>query len=693
MSFPFFSFGRCRPPADTRPLSETLSWDVRTKHVTFDSIPTLEHIRGLAVYGPGASLFTLGANNTVQQYDLNAPAVMVINVQHPANLLPPSPPVSIEEQDKAAAASASTSVSASNSESEISVRMEGAVSESDEDRMSPLARIMHAHELDSDQDLIRTASPASSQSQLSSVSSASSQTPGRRLHGSVQSRGLTDVTYISAGSSVQSSAGAIDGYSLSSLSSVSMNSAHNRSRRRPSRLRNEIPRSPEDSKVQDLFKFTRSRLSDVPYRRPPMPDASRLTNDDLRRQMLSTIFGWNKDIRDLVRDEMARHPVGSPNRILLSKWLGDMDADVLTASSQNMTSSDWMLLALSGIGGPQASQHKLGHAYVQRLLETGDVHAATTIMLGMGDHNDAIEIYVSHKRYMEALILPQRRHRDLRLAQALHGGPDPVRAWPSPPCGSARPRSSRSGASGPSSTASGSLPSDGERPFRPPFSSPPQLTTPPSFACTGKESTEPWTSPSAAQVNFQSITATIPEVLSPPLSPPGLQRGPQRSIAKTSALRLITSFGDQGAKAKYFQGQDGGGQTPIAAGVTPIAESAISPGPSGEITAFLLKPTRGSSFNTPNSARSNNAPGSFGRRRLPSIGEVTDGPNRDLLKATGLPTPPVDKLEHGAAAPVAATVTGATSARGKSRGHSPKVSFDNAALAGTIGRASSAQPP
>ena len=25
-------------------------------------------------------------------------------------------------------------------------------------------------------------------------------------------------------------------------------------------------------------------------------------------------------------------------------------------------------------------------------------------MIGMGDHNDAIEIYVSHKRYMEALI-------------------------------------------------------------------------------------------------------------------------------------------------------------------------------------------------------------------------------------------------------------------------------------------------
>jgi hypothetical protein len=120
--------------------------------------------------------------------------------------------------------------------------------------------------------------------------------------------------------------------------------------------------------------------------------------------MLSIIFGWNGEIEDLVRDEMLRHPSGSPSRILLAKWLGDIDADVMTATSENMTSSDWMLLALSGIGG-QASQHKLGRAYVQRLLENGDVHAAATIMIGMGDHNDAIEIYVSHKKFLEALVL------------------------------------------------------------------------------------------------------------------------------------------------------------------------------------------------------------------------------------------------------------------------------------------------
>ena len=442
---------------------------MRTKHVTYDSIPTLEHVRGLAVYGPGASLFTLGANNTVQQYDLNAPAVLVANVQHPANLLPPSPPVSVEEQEKEAAAAAAAAASAESSsgldsstessasaamtsESEISIHLDGGVSESDDDYQSPLARLVNAGQMlgDSESDIARTISATSSAlshiSDQSSKSGTSSKTPGRYA-GSVQSRsGMTEHTYMSIGSSLKSSIHpnmyqqpqmqqrqqtfqqqqqqqqqpfqqqqqqrkmhsqhrqSMSTYSTATGTSVSTaNSSHRAPR--PSRLRNEVPRSPDDAKVLDLFKFTRSRLSDVPYRLPPAPsNGTRLTNDDLRRQMLYTIFGWTEDIRELVRDEMDRYPAGTANRILLAKWLGDIDPDIMTASSESMTSSDWMLLALSGIGS-QASQHKLGRAYTQRLLESGDVHAAATIMIGMGDCNDAIEIYASHHKYMEALIV------------------------------------------------------------------------------------------------------------------------------------------------------------------------------------------------------------------------------------------------------------------------------------------------
>ncbi|KAK8086175.1 WD domain-containing protein [Apiospora phragmitis] len=564
--------------------SETLSWDVRTKHVTYDSIPTLEHVRGLAVYGPGATLFTLGANNTVQQFDLNTPSQMVANVQHPANLLPPSPPVSIEEQSEHGVVIIATDSDSMSAPESMSIPINSEVSESDDDHLSPLARIARGADV---------APEIVEQERYMSA------TPRGRHPPSVLSRGMTENTYISAGSSLRSSAqpppfGDKDAYSISSISSASMTSSSRASRHRPSRLRNEVPRSPDDAKVHDLFKFTRSRLHDIPYKRAPLVDQSRLTNDDLRRQMLSIIFGWNREIQDLVRDELSRHPQGSPSRILLSKWLGDIDADVMTASSENMTSSDWMLLALSGIGG-QASQHKLGRAYVQRLLESGDVHAAATIMIGMGDHNDAIEIYVSHKRYMEALILlclyfPSVWERQSQI----------IKKW------------------GEFAVLHGQ-----------------QQLAIRCFACTGQESSEPWASPSAAQVTFQSLNQSIPEVLSPPLSPPGINRGPQRSIAKTSALKLITSFGDQSAKSKFFAAGDGG-QTPIAAGVTPIAESAISPAGYDPATAFI-KPSQRSAFNTPSSARVT-TPGGFGRQRLPSIGEV---------RGAEIPTPVVMEEETG----------------------------------------------
>ncbi|KAI1480673.1 hypothetical protein F4774DRAFT_79511 [Daldinia eschscholtzii] len=580
---------------------ETLSWDVRTKHVTNDSIPTLEHVRGLAVYGPGATLFTLGANNTVQQFDLNTPSMMVANVQHPANVLPPSPPVSIEEQPEQGVVIIGTS------ESDSSIPINAEISESDDDHMSPFARLTRGADSTIDtfeQERSRTASPVSSRGPSSTISKSSNGSGTRgRYPPSVISRGMTENTYISAGSSLRSSAmppyADRDAYSLSSISSASMTSS-TRSHRRPSRLRNEVLPSPDESKVNDLFKFTRSRLHDIPYKHA-MVDQTRLTNDDLRRQMLSIIFGWNGEIEDLIRDEMARHPLGSPGRILLAKWLGDIDADVMTATSENMTSSDWMLLALSGIGGT-ASQHKLGRAYVQRLLENGDVHAAATIMIGMGDTNDAIEIYISHKKYMEALILlclffPGVWERQSQV----------IKKW------------------GEFAVQHGQ-----------------QQLAIRCFACTGVESTEPWTSPSAAQVTFQNISASIPEILSPPLSPPGINRGPQRSIAKTSALKLITSFGDQGKKSKFFANGDGG-QTPIAAGVTPIAESAVSPGGHEPNTAFI-RPSQRSAYNTPASARPT-TPGGFGRQRLPSIGEIphNDLP-RDLLSDRDMPTPPADNV-------------------------------------------------
>ncbi|KAN0119609.1 hypothetical protein V8E51_001817 [Hyaloscypha variabilis] len=580
---------------------ETVSWDVRTKHVTYEAVPTLEHVRGLAVYGPGATLFTLGQSNSLQQFDLNSPAQLVANVQHPTNLFPPSPPVSIEEQKK------QTSTAPAEGDGSVPINIEN-ISESDEDHMSPLARI--AREMDKleqerqEIDRSDTLSPVSSRSIASTTSRSSAgsrQHREHKKHSSAVSRGLSDGTTMSIGSSVHSGRepsqiSSRDSLSMSSLSSASHTS--NRSRPRGSRLRQEVLRSPDDNRVVDLFKFTKARLTDIPYRHPQVLDNTHLTNHDLRRQMLSTIFGWNGEAEALIQDELSRHPLGSPTRVLLTKWLGDIDTDIMASSSQSMTSSDWMLLALSGIGG-HASQTKVARAYVQRLLEKGDVHTAATIMIGMGDQNDAIEIYVSHKRYMEALILtcvvfPADWQRQAEL----------VRKW-------------------------------GEWAVQ---HSQQQLAIR-CFSCTGSESSEPWTSPTAQAATFSQLQSqSIPEILSPPLSPPGA-RGPQRSIAKTSALKLITSFGDKAGKSKFFGfGEDD--RTPIGGGgVTPIAESALSPSGSDNAHTAFLRPGPRSAYHTPQSARTA-TPGGFTRQRLPSIGEMpTDVIPHRKLNAAKLPTP------------------------------------------------------
>lgn len=520
------------------------------------------------------------------------------NVQHPANLLPPSPPVSIEEQKKAG--------SSNGGVHEVTVNVD-VVSESDEDHMSPLARI--AREMDKLEerqqyapDRSATISPASSAASSTSRSSAGSaprqQYRPRPGHGSVRSSNISEHTLMSPGSSIHTraalSTSSRDTYSQSSLSSSSQHSGRSgRSNGRSSRLRQEVLRSPEEKVVVDLFKFTKSRLSDIPYSQPQVLNHKNMGPDELRRQMLSTIFGWHGEVDDLIRDELNRHPMGSPNRLLLTKWLGDIDTDIMATSSESMTASDWMLLALSGIGG-QTSQQKVARAYVQRLLEKGDVHTAATIMIGMGDQNDAIEIYVSHKRYMEALILtcmiyPADWGRQTQL----------LRKW-------------------------------GEWAVQ---HSQQQLAIR-CFSCTGADSTEPFPTPSSQQTTFSPLSSSIPEMLSPPLSPPGVvPRGPQRSMAKTAALKLVTSFGDMPGKSKFFGPDDD--RTPMAGVGTPIADSALSP--SGGHNMF--HGGQRSTFNTPASARTA-TPGGFQRQRLPSIGEMpTDVTPIIKMPMITIPTP------------------------------------------------------
>lgn len=365
---------------------------------------------------------------------------------------------------------------------------------------------------------------------------------------------------------------------------------------RTSHLRKQIMRSPEEGKqsfLMDLFPHTRARLRDVPFRTPHYGNVAR-TAELLQREMLSVVFGWNDTARALVRDELSRHRSGSASAVLLSKWLGDMGADSMASmvGSESMTSSDWMLLALSSIGGD--SQRKVGEAFVQRLLEKGDVHPAVAILLGLGENNDAIEVYVSQGHWLEAVLVtcltcPADWGRICNL----------LRKW------------------GESAVQRGQA----ELAVR-------------CFSCTSIETNVAWTSPRAqdavyfAQQERDTQPMSAGSLSSPPLSPPS-RSGSGKFIAKNAPLKLITTFGDRGVPI-----DNATEHLTTAVGVTPIAQSALpqsalSPGPGDHWQ------TRSRGVRDPSSARTA-TPGGFTRRkRLPSRNDI----ERAKLEAANLVTP------------------------------------------------------
>jgi hypothetical protein len=289
---------------------------------------------------------------------------------------------------------------------------------------------------------------------------------------------------------------------------------------------------------------------------------------------------------------VSRHAVGSQSAIILTQWLGENDSDEMASmiSPGQVTTSDWMILALSEMNG-QAQANKVGQAFVQKLLEIGDIHTSAAILLGLGDSNDAIEVYVSRNHFLEAIVMtcllfPSDWQRQSYL----------VRRWGEHVVTHAQ-----------------------------------QQLAIRCFMCTGAEPSEPWASPSAQQnatfseiVRAQSpLTPLDPlkaNVMPPPIRPRSASNG--KPAAKTPALKLITSFDDAAPNGRFrFPGLKSDDRTPTnAPGITPIAESAVpdsamSPGGFGSYKLNNIQ-----SLNHAMTSRTNTP--SFNRRRLPSIGET-----------------------------------------------------------------------
>lgn len=573
-----------------RSCSETWVWDVRTKHVSCEPIPTIEGVKGLANYGPTAALFTLGPNHTIQQYDMSPPAI-VKNVQY-MPMAPPPVPAKIPTNSSPTGLPSIPGTAPPVTDQYDAENSRGPVNLSTIQRTTnEMHAIEHAQQARSD-----ISSPVSSRSMTESMSSRSSTNAYHypRTQASYSSRGAASgTTFSTISPSMLGRESLFSGGSSIFPQTNSMASTGRRSR--GSRLRHEVLLSPENKYV-DLFPQTRARLSTFQYKQPRTLDQENTTADDLRKQMLDVVFGWEDDIEPLVRDELAHHQPGSTSAVLLAKWLGEVDTDQMAAivSSGNVSSSDWMMLALSSIGG-QSSTGKMGQAFVQRLLQQGDFHTSATILLGMGHREDAVEVYVSRSFFMEAILLtclifPTDWQRQAHL----------VRRW-------------------------------GEFVVE---NSQQQLAIR-CFQCTGVDPPMPWPSPSLrGQSTPSQASQSAMSMLSPPASPPPANKpsAQGRMTTKNSSLKLITSFGPPEKAQFKFPGLKSDDQTPTnAPGVTPIAESAISPG--GTPAGFPQPNSRNKGFNR------SMTPGGH-RNRLPSIGETPIDSSMPMFpRPSKLPTP------------------------------------------------------
>jgi hypothetical protein len=521
----------------------TTSWDVRTKRVTYESVPTIDGVVGIANFGPHAVLFTVGRNHTVQQYDLNPEGtpMVVQHKQHVPSAVPPSPPFS--DNDHVAPSSGTVTRKATPHHDALSSDGEG------DSYKSPLQRIAlddedRARMYAEDRDVLGALSP------VSSHSSTRSSNKGR-----VQQRRIPQYpTRYDRSQSAKlrpTSPGMLSGSASAKTPSTvfSSGSSTTSSQRYTSRLRQEVLRSPEEVKPAarvDLFPWLKAQISEVQFRPPRYPDGSR-SPDYLRQELLRCIFGWEGDVDELIRTELAHHPPGSASSVLLAKWLGSLEADLAASmvGSESMTSSDWMLLALSAVGGD--SQKKVGDAFVQRLLEKGDIHPAVAILLGLGENNEAIEVYVSRGYFLEAVLLtclltPNDWQRISYLSR--QWGEDAISK------------------------------KETELAVR-------------CFACTGVDSSEPWFSPAAKDAVYQAQMRILapgnsPQGMSAPALSPTDSTGGRRPAH--AGLKLITDFSNMNS-SRVPKSAVGDDKTPMV-GMTPL-DTAISPG-----TAFRSRWTR-----------------------------------------------------------------------------------------------------
>ncbi|KAF3191026.1 hypothetical protein TWF106_008028 [Orbilia oligospora] len=442
---------------------DTSIWDVRTKKVAWEAVMSKSNVLALSVYGPKGLMFTIDRHQNVQQYNLYPPQ-MVANVQHlPANA-PPSPPMSVSHDNSRPNSNRKTEME--RTESQRSVAMERSDSKAskfsqdaraiaamkrDETR-TPLGQI--AHELEMLEELekshLKSSNMARSDSMQSSGTGISHHQKSASVASSIKSytsgTGASDTTSLASPRGFDDMATPRRFHPLSQeigMSPITPKAPSDALQPVPYAQRNVngdplptpgLPPSNGDFYDEqlymvppvgqlELFPNLKDKLAGITYRTPMHTDRARY-DDERRREMFSSVFGFEGDAEALIREEIAQHPARSLQSLMLRLWLHDLDANALNVlmGSETLVPSDWLFIALSAMGGQKSWQQTV-RVFIMRLIQKGDVHNAVMCFLMIGERDQAIEHYVSNKKYMEAVLLTALMYKEWRRLSIL------VRKW------------------------------------------------------------------------------------------------------------------------------------------------------------------------------------------------------------------------------------------------------------------------
>ncbi|KAJ6264956.1 hypothetical protein Dda_1110 [Drechslerella dactyloides] len=437
---------------------DTSIWDVRTKKVTWEGVMNKANILALTVYGPKGLMFAIDRQQNVQQYNLYPPQLMA-NVQHlPANA-PPSPPNSVSHDQSRPGSN--RAMDNERPESQRSVGMERSDSKAskfsqdagaraiaaikrDETR-TPLGQI--AHELEMLEEMEKSHLKSTG---LSRSDSMQSNGTGHHKTGSVASSiksynsgtGMSDTTSLASPRAFEDLATPRRFHPLSQeigMSPITPKAPANALQPVPYAQRNvngdPLPTPglpPTNGEFYDeqlhlvppageleLFPNLKDKLFTIIYK-TPMKNGGPKYDDEKRREMFSSVFGFEGDAESLIREEIAQHPARSLQSLILRLWLHDLDANALNVlmGSETLVPSDWLFIALSAMGGQKSWQQTV-RVFIMRLIQKGDVHNAVMCFLMIGERDQAIEHYVSNKKYMEAVLLTALFYKEWRRLAVL----------------------------------------------------------------------------------------------------------------------------------------------------------------------------------------------------------------------------------------------------------------------------------